>query len=844
MTITLGTYLDRGTHGRDGRGDNAGLRVLCDAPELRRHVDQPWFRAHLAEQLGLPLDAVAVQPGPNAGHSDTSAHSSRKTAATVTHDLLGRHTCLVGATGSGKTRLALHLLAEQIQAGCSVVLLDPKAETLLHLLALAKKAGIAPQQVTLLAPQPQESWQSSGGEASGSLLGGLIGVVPGWNPLDPRASGIAPAQAAADFVSVLSQSTASWGPRLQDILTNALIVIGTHGLSLFELARFLQRDDYRDNLLATAPATLPFSGRVAYGEAHAFFTDEFGAWSRTERASAVAPVMNKVRELLRSAFLRSLLCARRNTLDLASLWQHQRLVLVHLDRTSLGDEGARLLGGLLTHHLYRTALRVEGPVPVVLSLDEMGVSEQFVGKAAGEILAVARSRNLRLLVACQHLAQLSDELRTALLANTAVRVFFRLGHADAKVVASSLAAGVGERVTTVSADVAKRDTKTGLPYLTSASHVLLNASGEALRVSVAAWHELRRLALFSGTVDSGQSGAGAMNAFTAALPPALVPAPKALTGTAPQAALASAGGSLALRSANGVTTRESATGPPPDPLTGLQRLCHLSGFAGRLYVRAPDTNEPVEVSRYLAALSPGEWRLGGPAPLTLSIFFPKPRLRIVGQQTESERQQAWTRTLMDLPVQQAVLATADQGQRYGQGRGQEPAVIRVVDVRSLDALAEAAAVSLERYLSAAAVAGGQSLREIESTHRWREEQVESVAASGIGATRTAMNAAMNAAATGVTASTNGTGSSKIVGEKAVAGAAKPAKQNGSGQPGRTATGVVGSGGRADVRSETRRATPPSTSVKSPELPAVPTVPTVVLAVRPAVGKVDEDGSLA
>ena len=266
---------------------------------------------------------------------------------------------------------------------------------------------------------------------------------------------------ATDVVSVLEKSSTSWGPRLGDLLTNALIIVASHHLSLFELARLLQHDDYRAGLLR-----LPLpqdkteqerADNVAYEEARDYFLSEFAAWSKSERAAAVAPVLNKFRELLRTPFLRSLLCARRTTLSLSRLWQKPGLVLVHLDAAALGDEGVRLLGGLLAHQLLRTAMRANGPVPVVLALDEMGVSEQFVGSAAASILAIARSHGLRLLVACQHLAQLSEGLRAALLANAAVQVFFRLGATDARLVASSLSAGTGERVSRIAVDMAKRD---------------------------------------------------------------------------------------------------------------------------------------------------------------------------------------------------------------------------------------------------------------------------------------------------------------------------------------------------------------------------------------------------
>ena len=67
-------------------------------------------------------------------------------------------------------------------------MLDPKIETIRHLLALAYSAGMAPEQVTVLSPH-------------------LSGAgAPGWNPLDATASGVPPAQAAADVVSVLAKA--------------------------------------------------------------------------------------------------------------------------------------------------------------------------------------------------------------------------------------------------------------------------------------------------------------------------------------------------------------------------------------------------------------------------------------------------------------------------------------------------------------------------------------------------------------------------------------------------------------------------------------------------------------
>ena len=310
--IKLGTRLD------EHHQEAGTFQILCDDPELMPHLDRPWLRTYACERLGLPMPLY-----------DTP-HTTEKRVRSVaaSEEQLQRHSVVCGGSGSGKTRLALHMLVEQIRQGHSVVMLDPKKETLLHLLLLAQKAGIQPKQVTLLVP------------SSSDEMG-----VPGWNPLDYKAAGSKPSRIASDFVSaVLEKNTVGWGKRLENLLANALIIISTHGLSLYELSRFLTRPTYRNAILET-PVDSP-EPRV-FAEAYEYFREEFGRWSSQEQVAAVSPVMNKLSSFLRTDFLRSLLCARRNTLDLSSLWQEQRLILVHLDRVELGDSGAQLLGGLL-----------------------------------------------------------------------------------------------------------------------------------------------------------------------------------------------------------------------------------------------------------------------------------------------------------------------------------------------------------------------------------------------------------------------------------------------------------------------------------------------------------------
>lgn len=417
--------------------------LVCDDPRLRRHLARPWLRAYVAERLNTTIGPIEPPQSRRVFVSDAQS---------------ARHTLLVGATGSGKSRTLLRLVVDQIRAGCSVVLLDPKGETVDCLLSHAVLAGIPPERVTLLDPSRADG-------------------IPGWNPLH---TGVRLTQATADFVGLLEKTSSSWGPRLSDMLTNALLLVGSHpDLSLYELARMLLREDYREALLRS---TIRPEDPIAYAEAHSYFQDEFGSWGRSERTGAVSPVMNKIRELLRSHFLRPLLCSRKNTLVLSRLWKEPCLVLARLDRTSLGEEGMRLLAGLLVHQLLRTALRTSGPVPVVLAVDEMPVLERFVGSALADIVTVARSQGLRCILAAQHLEQVSEALRAAVLANAAVQFFLRLGHADARIVAASLAAGTGSSLARANLVVDREDRETGEAETALRRHVICDGYGRPLRL--------------------------------------------------------------------------------------------------------------------------------------------------------------------------------------------------------------------------------------------------------------------------------------------------------------------------------------------------------------------------
>lgn len=144
---------------------------------------------------------------------------------------------------------------------------------------------------------------------------------------------------------------------------------------------------------------------------------------------------------------------------------------------------------------------------------------------------------------------------------------------------------------------------------------------------------------------------------------------------------------------------------------GISRLKALALSAGarRLYVRAADTGEPVELCRYIQGLSDSDVSIGGPG-LQLVVRFPRPRLSGIERSGEADVTRQWTRCLQELPVQHCVLRLA----------GQTAGVVKVLDLPT----PEPTAASVERWIAASVAANGQSPEQIAADIRWRQEQVE------------------------------------------------------------------------------------------------------------------------
>ena len=235
------------------------------------------------------------------------------------------HTHLIGPTGSGKSTAMEHLILSDIKAGRSVLVLDPKNDLVMDVLARIpeERAG----DVVVIDPSSP--------------------CPVGFNPLG-FTSYQNKALIADAVLSVLREIwTDSFGVRIQDILSASLLTLAEiDGTSLLWLQPLLTDIGFRRKIIT------PIKDKVGLMP----FWNEFEALSDLQRQQWIAPVANKIRQFTLRPGLRNVLGQARPKFSLMDLFTQRKIVLVPLNRGVVGGESARLLGSLIIGLTWTLAL--------------------------------------------------------------------------------------------------------------------------------------------------------------------------------------------------------------------------------------------------------------------------------------------------------------------------------------------------------------------------------------------------------------------------------------------------------------------------------------------------------
>jgi hypothetical protein len=381
-----------------GSDELAALAHLPSAsvkvPKLLREIRRSKAAPALSQGAGILL-------GKNLHHGKTLA-------VRLPSDLRLRHLHVIGASGSGKSTLLIDLIAQDIEEGRGVGVLDPHGDLIDEI------AGRIP------AERLEDAILFDPADAAYPVA---------WNILEAH-SELERTLLASDLVGIFRRFSTSWGDQMTSVLGNAvLVLLENPGSTLLDLREFLVDRATRERLLQAVDDPYLLS----------YFRHEF----QLAAGKSVGAILTRLDGFLRSKTVRQIVGARESRLDLRSVVDQGQIFLARLSQGAIGEENAALLGSLLVSKFHqitmsRQEVKREERRPFFLYADEC---QEVATSSMAQLLAGARKYGLGLVLAHQDLRQLegkAPEVASALLGNAGTRIAFRVGDRDAKVLAEGL----------------------------------------------------------------------------------------------------------------------------------------------------------------------------------------------------------------------------------------------------------------------------------------------------------------------------------------------------------------------------------------------------------------------
>jgi hypothetical protein len=316
-----------------------------------------------------------------------------------------QHTYLIGKSGTGKTTMLRNVLIQDLHAGRGIGLLDPHGDLARDLLDHIPPNRIDdvvyfnpadrafPISFNLFADTDRDSRHL----VASSIVGALKSTWPQF-----------------------------FGPRMEYILGAAVAaLLECDNVSLLGLPRMLADATYRDWVLR----------QVGDPVVRSFWFDEFAHYDPRFMREAIAPIQNKVGQLLMSPLIRNILGQVRSRVDIPYIMDHRKILIANLSKGQLGEDKSNLLGALLVARFQQAAMsRAHLPDSARpdyhLVIDEF---QNFSTDAVTSILSESRKYHLCLAIGHQYIGQLAEGVAEAVLGNVGTVIAFRVAARDGEI---------------------------------------------------------------------------------------------------------------------------------------------------------------------------------------------------------------------------------------------------------------------------------------------------------------------------------------------------------------------------------------------------------------------------
>jgi len=373
------------------------------------------------EKHTIPKDGMCI--------GETEHLYNPKIKESIYLSLLDRqhHSYIVGASGSGKSKLLEHLLQQDIKAGRGFCLIDPHGDLFKNILGYLAE----------FCPNRKEN------KVAQNILNKLVLIDPtrtdwitGFNPLE--SVDVNPYAQAIEFMGILKKiwSDTYSGPRMEELMRNTMVTLSLNGFTLLEAKNLLTDSLFRERMVTKLPE----------GEIKEYWESRYNQLSDRMQSTYREPILNRLSVFLSDPSIRLMVGMKKSTINFRQIMDQSNWLLVNLSKGRLKGN-AHLLGAFLVAKLQLSALsRVDVNenmrTPFFVYVDEF---QNFLSDDFETILSEARKYGLGLTLAHQNMDQLDRQLRSAILGNTLNQVFFRISNQDA----TTLAAEIGQRGKTI-----------------------------------------------------------------------------------------------------------------------------------------------------------------------------------------------------------------------------------------------------------------------------------------------------------------------------------------------------------------------------------------------------------
>lgn len=314
-----------------------------------------------------------------------------------------RHIYMIGKSGVGKSTLLENMIIDDLIENRGIIVVDPHGELADKIVESVPDHRI--NDVIYIDPADRD-------------------YPVAFNPLESVDETFKPT-VASGFVGIFKKIFGySWGPRLEYILRNTVLaLLDMENPTMLGIPRMLTEAGFRAQVI-------PQIKDVVIKD---FWTNEFAGWTDQQRNEAVAPILNKVGQFLSSNMIRNIVGQPESTFDFRQAMDQQKIVIVNLSKGKIGEDNMALLGSMIITKVQLAAMSradvaaSERP-DCFLYVDEF---QNFATESFATILSEARKYGLGLTIAHQYIAQMSEEVKDAVIGNVGTIITFRTGAPDA-----------------------------------------------------------------------------------------------------------------------------------------------------------------------------------------------------------------------------------------------------------------------------------------------------------------------------------------------------------------------------------------------------------------------------